>query len=125
MAFDAADSTIRQHAPKLITVLGQNQAWHDDPPTPKQIALLKKLYPDKMIPSDLTKGQAGKLIDQHFAQFSKPGVDEMASPKQMGYLFVLRRQGKIASYPAVMTRRQAGDLIQSAVGKQTRRGTAA
>lgn len=66
-AFQAADSLVQQHATKNLTIVKREAAWHKDPPTEKQLAMLAKFFKGKQLPPNLTKGQASKLIGNHLA----------------------------------------------------------
>jgi len=66
-AFEAADALIRKTVPEAIKIVNREAAWHKDPPTDAQMKLLKKLFKGKQIPTDLTKGQASKLIGSALA----------------------------------------------------------
>ena len=50
---------------RKLSLLKRQQRWHGDPATEKQKELMKKL---KMtFADDITKGEAGKMLDQYFA----------------------------------------------------------
>lgn len=61
-----AEMAARKHGWVLKNLADQNAAWRSDPPTEKQLAILKrKCDPD--ILRQITKGEASKLISQIFA----------------------------------------------------------
>ena len=66
-AFQAADSLILTKRPDAIRVVKREQAWHQEPPTPKQLSTLKKFYKGKQLHANLTKGMASRLISQALA----------------------------------------------------------
>lgn len=66
-AFNAGDDLLRNQAGDLIKLLKREAKWHDDPPTPAQLNLLRKFYKGKPLPDDLSKGQASKLISSFLA----------------------------------------------------------
>lgn len=69
-AFVAADNTVRTRAGELLTFINRKATWHDKPLdwNGKQAFLLKKLYPGKSWPEDLTKGKASYWIDLKLAK---------------------------------------------------------
>lgn len=72
-AFTAADNAIRERAGQLLDFLNRKASWHDKPIVrtglkAKQWNLLKKLYPGKTWPDDLTMGVASFWIDKRLAR---------------------------------------------------------
>jgi superfamily II DNA or RNA helicase len=69
-AFAAADHAVRDRIGGLVTLLNRKGEWHGKPLdwNGKQAGLLKKLYPGKAWPADLTKGQASFWIDKKLAK---------------------------------------------------------
>jgi ATP-dependent helicase IRC3 len=111
-AFKRVEDTIREHSGEAaIKMASRNQQWHQDLATPKQLGLLRKVYPGKAVPSNLTKGAAAKLISQYFAKESPAATDG-----QMRYLKFLLSAGKIKSIPANCSKQDAGRLISAAKG---------
>lgn len=75
-AFTAADNAIRERAGQLLDFLNRKASWHDKPIVrtgvkAKQWNLLRKLYPGKTWPNDLTMGQASFWIDKRLARKAK------------------------------------------------------
>lgn len=75
-AFIAADNAISQRASQLLTLINRKASWHDNPiirtgAKAKQWNLLRKLYPGKTWPDDLTMGQASFWIDKRLARRAK------------------------------------------------------
>jgi hypothetical protein len=66
-AFSAADALIQNVCPDVLKVVRREEAWHKEPPTPKQLWRLKRLYPGKVFPNDLDKGAASRLISAKLA----------------------------------------------------------
>jgi ATP-dependent helicase IRC3 len=66
-AFSAADGLIAKVVPEAVTLLKRKAHWHEDAATPKQMKMLRKFFKGKQIPPDITKGEASKLIGEHFA----------------------------------------------------------
>lgn len=116
-AFQAADTTVEEHDSRGdINLLKRQQRWHKDAATEKQLGLLKRLYEDKVIPADLTKGAACKLIAQFYATHDTASQSsDAATEKQLGYLKMLRHQGRVGDYPADISRIAAQSLISQAV----------
>lgn len=67
-AFSAADELALSKVAGSEKVLKQEQEWHDDPPTEKQLNMLRKFMRGTPIPADLTKGQASRLIGNFIAR---------------------------------------------------------
>lgn len=67
-AFRRADRLVRERAPELVRLLGQDLRWRADPATDKQRALLRQMG---LNPSeDLTKGEAALMISSAKARRS-------------------------------------------------------
>jgi ATP-dependent helicase IRC3 len=66
-ALAAADKLVMDVAPDVLKIVQKEAKWHKDPPTPGQLKLLKKLYKNKQIPDNLTKGSVSKLIGSALA----------------------------------------------------------
>jgi len=71
--FKDADATVRQHGANIIRMVSRDERWHNDPASPRQLATLRKLYKDRAVPVNLSKGAASRLIAQFFA--TKPGPE--------------------------------------------------
>lgn len=67
-AFAAADNAIRARAVGSVHLLDRKSSWNTNPASDAQLGLLKKLYPYKPFPADLTKGQAAHWIDQRIGK---------------------------------------------------------
>lgn len=65
-AFAVADKLIADKAPEVLTLIRQKATWHDGPATEKQLKALKSLAKKigKVVPPNITKGAASKLIGQ-------------------------------------------------------------
>lgn len=72
-AFIAADAAVKDRAGQLITLLNRKGTWQDKAidQKGKQFKLLTTLYPGRVWPSDLTKGQASHWIDQRIGKKGK------------------------------------------------------
>lgn len=70
-AFKVCDEQIRKRVPDVLTIISRKATWHGKKVTKPQLALLKKLYPYKQFPADLTAGQASRLIGVRFARKAK------------------------------------------------------
>jgi superfamily II DNA or RNA helicase len=71
-AFKAADEQIRTRVSRGTLGLVKREAkWHKDPATPAQLNTLKKVFPWRNFPSDLTKGQASKILNEKFTKGGK------------------------------------------------------
>lgn len=68
-AFRTADRYVREQTNYSGTVF-RTAKWHGDPATEKQIATVRKLYKNKPVPANLSKGEAANLISAAIAQFS-------------------------------------------------------
>jgi hypothetical protein len=64
----AVHQVATNYYPDALKILRRKEKWHDDPATEGQIKLLKKFYKHKVVPPDLTKGAASKLISSYMAQ---------------------------------------------------------
>ncbi len=68
-AFRAADGLIDREAPDALKLIQRKAEWHDGPASEKQLKRIRQLYKDRikrgmLIPPDLDKGSASKLISQ-------------------------------------------------------------
>ena len=65
-AFVTADNAIRERASQLLTYVNRKESWHGQPlkSGSPQDKLLRKLYPGKPFPVDMTRGQASFWIDK-------------------------------------------------------------
>lgn len=70
-AFQAADDHINREASECLKIIRREEKWHGDPPSIGQLNLLRKFFKGRPLPSDLTKGQASKLIGNFMAGKSK------------------------------------------------------
>jgi hypothetical protein len=71
-AFQVADNLVYSKAQDLLKLLKRDGLdWHDHKATEGQIKLLTKFSKGHMIPKDLTKGKAYKLISQFLASKEK------------------------------------------------------
>jgi len=61
-AFRAADKLIDDKIPEALNLLKQKAGWHDRPATEPQKKAIKRYYPGRAIPHDLTNGAASRLI---------------------------------------------------------------
>lgn len=61
-AFSAADDLVRKTSPEALKLVDRKAHWHGDKPTTKQIAALRRYYPGRQIPADMTRGKASDLI---------------------------------------------------------------
>jgi ATP-dependent helicase IRC3 len=68
-AFRTADRYVREQTDYSGTVF-RKAKWHGHPATEKQIATVRKLYKNKPLPANLSKGEAANLISAAIAQFS-------------------------------------------------------
>jgi len=69
-AFHQADSLISTFGHDLLHLLRREAGWHSDPATPRQLGLLRRL--GITVPPNLSKGDAAKKINQHFASKGRP-----------------------------------------------------
>lgn len=70
-AFRTADEQVMTRAKNVMNLLRRKASWHEAPATPPQFQLLKKFYPGRTFPLDLSKGQASKLISERLAGKAK------------------------------------------------------
>lgn len=72
-AFVAADAAVKDRAGQLLPLLNRKGTWQDKAidQNGKQFKLLTTLYPGRVWPSDLTKGQASHWIDQRIGKKGK------------------------------------------------------
>lgn len=66
--FSVADGLIQDKAADSLKILKQEEPWHSDPATDKQLNWLKRHAKGKALPPDLDKGRASKLISSMKAQ---------------------------------------------------------
>jgi superfamily II DNA or RNA helicase len=70
-AFKVCDEQIRRRVPDVLNIISRKATWHGKKATNPQLVLLKKLYPYKQIPADITAGQASRLIGERIARRAK------------------------------------------------------
>lgn len=76
-AIRVADSLVRSWAPRsFLTIIKRDAKWHKDPPTPAQIAVLKRFKVN--IPAGISKGDAQKRIAQLLAARKDERLGRMA-----------------------------------------------
>ncbi len=64
-AFEVADRFLVEYRPNALPLLRRDSRWRKDPPSEKQLALLRKL--NIPISPNLSKGEASNLIARYFA----------------------------------------------------------
>ena len=67
-AFKVCDEQIRKRVPDVLTIISRKATWHGKKATKSQLSLLKRFYPHKQMPADLTAGQASRLIGERIAR---------------------------------------------------------
>lgn len=68
-AFNTADTVVRKDFADAVVLLDTQAGWRSNPPTDKQIKILKRYN----VPHEhLTKGQASQIIDKLFAENPRP-----------------------------------------------------
>ena len=67
-AFRLADSVIRRDHDDKLALLETGARWRRDPASEKETALVARLFPDAEMPENLTKGQAGRLLDAYYTR---------------------------------------------------------
>jgi ATP-dependent helicase IRC3 len=70
-AFKVCDEQIRKRVPDVLTIISRKATWHGKKATKSQLSLLKRFYPHKQMPADLTAGQASRLIGERIARKAK------------------------------------------------------
>ena len=70
-AFKSCDITVAKRTPQHLSLLQRSAKWHSGPATEKQMATLRKLYRGQPVPTNLSKGDAHRLIGQKIAMFKK------------------------------------------------------
>jgi len=70
-AFKSCDATVTKRTPQHLSLLQRSAKWHSGPATDKQMATLRKLYRSQPVPTNLSKGDAHRLIGQKIATFEK------------------------------------------------------
>jgi ATP-dependent helicase IRC3 len=70
-AFKVCDEQIRKRVPDVLTIISRKATWHGKKATKPQLALLKRFYPYKKIPADLTAGEASRKIGEYIARKAK------------------------------------------------------
>ncbi len=79
-AFQAADRVVEREARHSLTLLYRDRRWHQDAATPEQFKTLRRLYKDRLVPADLSKGEASRLIGQFFANKAHGNTVEVPCP---------------------------------------------
>ncbi|RYG32248.1 hypothetical protein EON81_21065, partial [bacterium] len=65
-AFKEADRILRLEFPGVSVVANARAKWRSDPPTEKQVHLLRRFRVDEATIAALTKGQASAMLDKQF-----------------------------------------------------------
>ena len=70
-AFKVCDEQIRKRVPDVLNIISRKATWHGKKATKSQLSLLKRFYPYKQMPADLTAGAASRLIGERIARKAK------------------------------------------------------